>query len=47
MKGRGVADGSEQSGDIPEEEAASPTASLESIILTSVIEACEGREVGT
>ena len=45
IKGRAVADGSQQRQHVDKEKAASPTASLESIMLTSVIEASEGREV--
>ena len=45
VKGRAVADGRKQRGDIPKEDAASPTTSLEAIILTSMIEAQENRDV--
>ena len=45
IKGRAVADGRKQRTEIQKEDAASPTASLESIILTSIIDAVEGREV--
>lgn len=41
IKGRGVANGSKQRGSISKEEAASPTVSLESILLTSIIDAKE------
>ena len=45
IKGRAVADGSKQRQYIGKEHAASPTMALESIILTSIIEAKEKREV--
>ena len=45
IKGRAVADGRKQRGHVAKEDAASPTAALESIILTSIIDAKEGREV--
>ena len=47
IKGRAVADGRKQRGEFPKEDAASPTTSLESIILTSMIEAKEGRDIVT
>ena len=47
VKGRGVADGRKQRGEFTKEEAASPTAALESILLTCVIDAREGREIAT
>ena len=46
IKGRGVADGRSQRTYIPKEDAALPTAALELVILTSVIDAKEGRDVG-
>jgi Reverse transcriptase (RNA-dependent DNA polymerase) len=45
VKGRAVADGRKQRGIVPKEEATSPTASLEAVILTCIIDAKEGREV--
>ena len=47
IKGRMVFDGSRTREWLSKEDAASPTASLESIFLTSVIEAQEGRDVMT
>lgn len=47
VKGRTVADGSSQRKYIPAEEAASPTATTEAVLLTSVIEANEERIVAT
>ena len=47
VKGHGVAKGSEQRGFVAKEDAASPTASLESIVLTGLIDAKETREVAT
>ena len=45
IKGRACADGSKQRTFMTKEEAASPTVSMETISLTSVIDAEEGREV--
>lgn len=45
VKGRAVADGRKQRGIVPKEEAASPTASLEAVILTCIIDAKEKRDV--
>jgi hypothetical protein len=45
VKGRTCANGSTQQSYVNQEDAASPTAITESIILTSVIEAKEGRDV--
>ena len=42
IKGRMVADGDKQCGYILREEAASPTASLKSVLLTAIIDAQEG-----
>ena len=47
IKGRAVADGRPQRSYIPREEAASPTVSLESLILSLMIDAQEGRDVAT
>ena len=47
IKGRTVAGGNKQRGFISKEEASSPTVATESIILTSVIDAMEGRDVAT
>jgi hypothetical protein len=47
IKGRAVADGRPQRNYIPREEAASPTVSLESLILSLMIDAHEGRDVAT
>ena len=47
IKGRACADGRKQQESIRKEDAASPTVALESIFLTSAIEAHEGREVAT
>jgi len=47
IKGRTCADGRKQRGTIPKEEAASPTAALESIFITAVQEAKEGCHVVT
>ena len=46
-KTRTVADGSQQRGTVSDEDKASPTVSLEAILLTSVIEAKEHRDVAT
>ena len=45
IKGRMVAGGNKQRGFINKEDATSPTAALESVLLTSVIDAHEGRDV--
>ena len=45
LKGRACADGRKQRGKIDETETTSPTVSLESVLLTAVIEAKEGRDV--
>ena len=45
IKGRMVAGGNKQHGYIPKEEVAIPTASLELVMLTSVIDAQEGYDV--
>ena len=45
IKGRMVAGGNKQRGIIPPQEASSPTASLESVILTATIDALEERDV--
>jgi Reverse transcriptase (RNA-dependent DNA polymerase) len=47
IKGRGCADGRKQRVYTAKEEASSPTVSIESIMLTSVIDALEGRHVAT
>ena len=47
IKGRLVADGNKQRGTIDPERATSPTVSTESVLLTAVIDAHEGREVAT
>jgi len=47
IKGRGCADGRRQRSDITKEEASSPTVTLESVLLTSLIDAIEAREVAT
>ncbi len=47
IKGRAVADGRDLRESTPKEEAASPTPQLESVLLTSVIDAQEGRDVRT
>ena len=41
-----MADGRSQRGYIPKKDAASPTSELESVVLISVIDAKEGRDVG-
>ena len=46
-KARTVADGSKQRGTVPDEDKASPTVNLESIFLTSAIDAKEHRSVAT
>eukprot|EP00957_Ditylum_brightwellii_P010809 819479-Ditylum_brightwellii.AAC.1 len=45
IKGRTCADGRSQRSTIPKEDAASPIVAPESVIITSVINAKEGREV--
>ena len=45
MKGQMVAGGDKQHGYIPKEEAASPMASLELVLLTAVIDAHESQDV--
>ena len=45
VKGRMVAGGNKQRGTIPKEEATSPTAKLESVLLTAQIDAAERRDV--
>jgi hypothetical protein len=47
IKGRGCADGRKQREHIPKEDASSPTVAIESVMLTSVIDAKEGRDVAT
>lgn len=47
IKARTCANGSVQQVDVDKEEAASPTASTEAILLTAVIDAAEGRDVAT
>ena len=46
IKGRGCADGRKQRRYISMSEAASPTVSVEAFLITSVIDASEGRDVG-
>jgi hypothetical protein len=45
IKGRMVAGGNKQRGSVDKQDASSPTAALESVLLTAVIDAMEGREV--
>ena len=45
IKARTCANGSTQRGYIPKEEAASPTVSTDSVLITGVIEAKQGRDV--
>ena len=45
LKGCMVAGGNKQRGTMPKEEASSPTAALESALLTAVVDAAEGRDV--
>ena len=45
IKGRMVAGGNKQRGHIDKTDANSPTATLESVLLTSTIDAKEGRDV--
>jgi hypothetical protein len=45
VKGRMVAGGNKQRGTIDKQDASSPTATLESVLLTAVIDAEEGRDV--
>jgi Reverse transcriptase (RNA-dependent DNA polymerase) len=47
IKGRLVAGGNKQRGTIEKEEATSPTAALESVLLTATIDALEERDVAT
>ena len=47
LKGRTCADGRPQRETITKEESTSPTASLESIMLTCIIDAIEKRDIGT
>ena len=47
IKGRAVADGRPQRKTIPREDAASPTVSLESLIMTLLVDANEDRDVAT
>ena len=47
IKGRGCADGRRQRLYTSKEEASSPTVSIEAVILTSTIDAAEGRDVAT
>ena len=47
IKGRGCADGRKQRNLYSREESTSPTVSLESVFLTSVIDAKEGRDIAT
>eukprot|EP00978_Attheya_sp_CCMP212_P042400 scaffold257852_cov32-Attheya_sp.AAC.1 len=47
IKGRGCADGRKQRKYTPKEDASSPTVAIESVMLTSVIDAKEGRDVAT
>lgn len=47
IKGRGCADGRKQREYISREESSSPTVAVESVFLTSVIDAREGRDVAT
>ena len=45
IKGRTVAGGNKQRGYIPKEDASSPTVATESVMLTCIIDAIEGRDV--
>eukprot|EP00957_Ditylum_brightwellii_P103461 7883595-Ditylum_brightwellii.AAC.1 len=47
IKGQTCADGRKQCGQIPREDAASPTVASESVLTTSVINAKENRDVVT
>jgi hypothetical protein len=47
IKGRGCADGRKQREHIPKEDASSPTVAIEAVMLISVIDAKEGRDVAT
>ena len=47
IKGRAVADGRLQRNYVPRNEAASPTVSLESLVLLLMIDAYEGRDIAT
>ena len=46
-KGRGCADGRKQRAYTNKEEASSPTVAIESVLLSCVIDAMEGRDVAT
>ena len=45
IKGRVVADGRKQRDTVPREDAASPTIQLESLLISLLIDAYEGRDV--
>ena len=45
LKGRGCADGRKQQGKYEKEDVTSPTVALESVLLTSIIDAHENRDV--
>ena len=45
MRGRGCADGHKQQGKYEKEDVTSPTVALESVLLTSIIDAHENRDV--
>ena len=47
IKGRGCADGRKQRATTTKEEASSPTVAIESVMLSSVIDAKEGRDEAT
>jgi hypothetical protein len=47
IKGRGCADGQKQRLYTTQEEASSPTVAIESVMLSCVIDASEGRDVAT
>ena len=47
VKGRGCADGRKQRSYMTKEEVSSPTVSIESVMLTSVVDAMEGRDIAT
>lgn len=47
IKGRRVAGGNKQRGYISKEDASSPTVATEAVILTSIVDAQEGRDVAT
>jgi hypothetical protein len=44
-KARMVAGGNTQHGHVTKEESSSPTVSTEAVLLTSIVDACEGRDV--